>query len=117
MRIQRIYVLIFFNRDTFCTYWGLQNNWESCNGFQQFSRSKFVQKSVENRFSSPNYFAIGSTCTCINTCKHIHARTCMHIHTCTFDKRDREKAEKYRNMKNNFCSMYIQDLILLPISK
>ena len=37
--------------------WGLQNNWESSNGFQRFFSSKLVQKSVENRCSIPNYFA------------------------------------------------------------
>ncbi len=43
------------------TYWGLQNNWESNNGFQRFFSSKLVQISVENRWVSLNYFAIGST--------------------------------------------------------
>ena len=43
-------------------YWGLQNNWESSNGFQRFSSSKLVQKSVEIRCLIPNYFANRSMC-------------------------------------------------------
>jgi hypothetical protein len=39
----------------------LQNIWNFLNGFQQFSSSKLVQKSVENRWASPNYFSIRST--------------------------------------------------------
>ncbi len=35
----------------------MQNNWESSNGFERFSSSKLVQKSVEIRWSIPNYFA------------------------------------------------------------
>jgi hypothetical protein len=46
-------------------YWGLQNNWEWSNGFQRFSSSKLVQKSVEIRRSILNYFANRSTYTCM----------------------------------------------------
>ena len=37
------------------TYCRLQNNWESSNGFQRFSSSKLVTKSVEIRWSIPIY--------------------------------------------------------------
>ena len=54
------------------TYWGLQNNWESSNGFERFFSSKLVQKSVENRCSIPNYFANRSKAIKVDT--HITAK-------------------------------------------
>ncbi len=59
---------------------GLQNNWESSYGFQWFSSSELVQKSVENhRWASPNYFAIGSTVwyTNINIINHNFKKVCV----------------------------------------
>ncbi len=40
----------------------IAKNWDFLSGFQQFSSSKLVLKSVEKRWASPKYFAIGSTC-------------------------------------------------------
>jgi hypothetical protein len=56
-------------------YWGLQNNWESSNGFQRFFSSKLVPKSVENRCSIPNYFANRSTAL-LNCWMHVHHLSC-----------------------------------------
>ncbi len=55
------YVIVMATWKWMCkSYCPLKNNWDSHNGFQRFSSRTLAQKSVENRWASPNYFAIGS---------------------------------------------------------
>ncbi len=72
-------------------YCRFQNNWDFIHGFQLFSSSKLVLKSVGNRWTSPNDFAIGNKRNTLFAVKetNIGTGTTVQIHknqvyTCLF---------------------------------
>jgi hypothetical protein len=53
-----IYIMLWYTGDC-------KIIWNRATVFNDFSSSKLVQKSVENRWASPNYFVISSTCSAV----------------------------------------------------